>query len=76
LGCRRVFRASCRSTRSYSRRTRHLLARHDIFHDRLARFCGEPVHPVRTSRHKLPRRPGRAGGLARPDGGGDTVHLG
>ena len=45
-------------------------------HDRLARFCGEPVHPVRTSRHKLPRRPGRARGLARPDGARDAVHLG
>src|SRR5215207_6298331 len=39
-------------------------------------FCGEPVHPVRTSRHKLPRRPGRARGLARPDGARDAVHLG
>ena len=34
------------------------------------------MHPVRTSRHKLPRRPGRAGGLARPDGARDAVHLG
>ena len=56
--------------------TCHLLDRHDIFHDRLARFCGEPVHPVRTSRHKLPLRPGRARGLARPDGARDAVHLG
>ena len=55
---------------------RHLLDRHDIFHHRLARFCGEPVHPVRTSRHTLPRRPGRARGLARPDGARDAVHLG
>jgi hypothetical protein len=34
------------------------------------------VHPVRTSRHKLPRRPGRTRGLARPDGARDAVHLG
>jgi hypothetical protein len=55
---------------------RHLLDRHDIFHHRLARFCGEPLHPVRTSRHKLPRRPGRTRGLAGPDGARDAVHLG
>jgi hypothetical protein len=30
----------------------------------------------RTSSHKLPRRPGRARGLARPDGARDAVHLG
>jgi hypothetical protein len=35
-----------------------------------------PCNPVRTSRHKLPRRPGRARGLARPDGGRNAVHLG
>ena len=29
-----------------------------------------------SSRHKLPRRPGRAGGLAGPDGARDAVHLG
>ena len=34
------------------------------------------MHPVRTSRHKLPRRSGRARGLARPDGARDAVHLG
>ena len=34
------------------------------------------MHPVRTSRHKLPRRPGRTRGLARPDGARDAVHLG
>src|SRR6202171_627028 len=65
-----------RSTRSYGGHTCHLLDRHDTIRDRLARFCGEPVHPVRTSRHKLPRRPGRARGLARPDGARDAVHLG
>src|ERR1700682_3285762 len=31
---------------------------------------------IRTSRHKLPRRPGRTRGLARPDGARDAVHLG
>ena len=34
------------------------------------------MHTVRTSRHKLPRRPGGARRLARPDGGGDAVHRG
>src|SRR6476619_5005259 len=34
------------------------------------------MHPVRTSRHKLPRRPDRTCGLARPDGARDAVHLG
>ena len=34
------------------------------------------MHPVRTSRHKLPRRPCRARGLARPDGARDAVHIG
>ena len=64
------------AVRSDSGHTCHLWDRHDIFHHRLARFCGEPVHPVRTSRHTLPRRPGRARGLARPDGARDAVHLG
>ncbi len=75
LGRHREFGASCRSTRSYCGHTCHLLARHGIFVTASLDSAESQCIRSESSRHKLPRRPGRARGLARPDGARDAVHL-